>query len=143
MPLFFQETLTGPIHTGHGMRCAMPCEQMGPVDVNGGVHTARKQHQRKNIPICACVASRVLCGLGHRKLEIRPDLRFSGTKVKVDNETEVERLLLFLMPKLLVLCQKLKWEGDLQYVPVLFHPHPRQFLILKKPGLVDTIGPFG
>ncbi len=24
----------------------------------GGVHTARKQHQRKNVPICVCVASR-------------------------------------------------------------------------------------
>ncbi len=34
------------------------------VDVNGGVHTARKQHQRKNIPIYARVVSRVLCGLG-------------------------------------------------------------------------------
>ncbi len=38
--------------------------QMGPVDVNGSIHTARKQHQRKNITICARVASRVLCGLG-------------------------------------------------------------------------------
>ncbi len=28
-------------------------KQMGPVDVNGGVHTACKQHQRKNIRICA------------------------------------------------------------------------------------------
>ena len=37
---------------------------MGPVDVNGGVHTARKQHQRKNIPICTHVASGILCGLG-------------------------------------------------------------------------------
>ncbi len=26
---------------------------MGPVVVIGNVHTARKQHQRKNIPICA------------------------------------------------------------------------------------------
>ncbi len=43
---------------------ATRCKQMGPVDVNGGVHTARKQHQRKNIRICACVASHVLCGLG-------------------------------------------------------------------------------
>ncbi len=39
-------------------------KQMGPVDVNGGVYTARKQHQRKNIQICGCVVSRVLCGLG-------------------------------------------------------------------------------
>ncbi len=42
-----------------GMRCAMRPKQMGPIDVNGGVHTARKQHQRKNVPICARVASRV------------------------------------------------------------------------------------
>ena len=34
---------------------------MGPVDVNGSVHTARRQHQRKNVPICVRVASRVLC----------------------------------------------------------------------------------
>ncbi len=39
-------------------------KQMGPVDVNGGIHTARKQHQRKNVEICARVVSRVLCGLG-------------------------------------------------------------------------------
>ncbi len=55
---------SGPIHTGGGMRCAMWRKQMVPVDVNRGVHTACKQHQRKNILICAFVASRVLCGLG-------------------------------------------------------------------------------
>ena len=34
-------------------RDALPrCKQMGPIDVNGGVHTAGKQHQRKNVPIC-------------------------------------------------------------------------------------------
>ncbi len=58
---------SGPIHTGRGTRCATWCKQMGPVDVNGGVHTARKQYQRKNIWICAHVASRILCGLGLRK----------------------------------------------------------------------------
>ncbi len=42
----------------------MRCEQMGPVDVNESIHTARKQHQRKNVPICVRGASRVLCGLG-------------------------------------------------------------------------------
>ena len=42
----------GPIHTGHGIPRATRCKQMGPVDVNGGVHTTRKQHQRKNIRIC-------------------------------------------------------------------------------------------
>ncbi len=31
---------SGPIHAGR--------KQMGPVDVNGGVHTARKQHQRRS-----------------------------------------------------------------------------------------------
>ena len=55
---------SGPIHTGRGTRRAMPRKQMGSVNVNGGVHTARKQHQRKNIRICVCIASRVLCGLG-------------------------------------------------------------------------------
>ncbi len=39
-------------------------KEMEPVDVNGSVHTARKQHQRKNVPICMRVMSRVLCGLG-------------------------------------------------------------------------------
>ncbi len=37
---------------------------MRPVDVNGGIHTASKQHQRKNIRIYPPLASRVLCGLG-------------------------------------------------------------------------------
>ncbi len=37
---------------------------MGPVVVNGSVHTARKQDERKNIPICVRVASSVLCELG-------------------------------------------------------------------------------
>ncbi len=54
----------GPIHTGRGMRRAVRRKQMGPVDTNGGVYTARKKHQRKNVGICARVASRVLCGLG-------------------------------------------------------------------------------
>ncbi len=55
---------SGPIHTGRRTRCATRCKQMGTIDVNGGVHTARKQHQRKNIRIYARVASRILCGLG-------------------------------------------------------------------------------
>ncbi len=42
-------------------------EQMGPVVVNGSVHTACKQHQKKNVPICVCVAWRVLCELGLTK----------------------------------------------------------------------------
>ena len=54
----------GPIHTGRGTRRAMRCKQMGPIDVNGGVHTACKQHQRKNIQIYVRIASCVLCGLG-------------------------------------------------------------------------------
>ncbi len=45
---------SGPIPTECGTQCTRPCKQMGPVDVNGGVDTARKQHQRKNVPICAC-----------------------------------------------------------------------------------------
>ncbi len=49
----------------------MRCKQMGPVDVNGGVHTARKQHQRKNVRICTHIASRVLCGLGLKFLPCR------------------------------------------------------------------------
>ncbi len=44
------------------MRRATRHEQMGPVDVNGGVHTARKQHQRKNVPICARVLRPVWIG---------------------------------------------------------------------------------
>ncbi len=41
-------------------------KEMEPIDVNGSVHTACKQHQRKNVLICVCVCvvSRVLCGLG-------------------------------------------------------------------------------
>ncbi len=30
-------------------------KEMEPIDVKGGVHTACKQHQRKNVPICARV----------------------------------------------------------------------------------------
>ena len=52
------------------MQHAMQREQMGPVHVNEGVHTARKQHQRKNVPICVRVASRVLCGLGLRPVRV-------------------------------------------------------------------------
>ncbi len=54
----------GQIHTGRRTWRAMQCKQMGPVAINASVHTACKQHQRKNIPICASVASRVLCELG-------------------------------------------------------------------------------
>ncbi len=39
-------------------------KQMGPVVVNGSVHTARKQHQRICVRICVRIASRVLCEWG-------------------------------------------------------------------------------
>ena len=66
-------------------------KQMAPVDVNGSVHTARKQHQRKNVPICVRVASCVLCGLtllqvkeilslGNRKRDSHEILFCSGEK---------------------------------------------------------------
>ena len=42
-----------PHRTRDAMRCATRRKEMGPVDVNGGVHTVRKQHQRKNVRICA------------------------------------------------------------------------------------------
>ncbi len=64
-----QEPFLGPIHTGCGTRCTTRRKQMGPVDVNGGIHTAHKQHQRKNVPICVRVVSRVLCGLGLTSFE--------------------------------------------------------------------------
>ncbi len=35
----------------------MQRKQMGPVDVNGGVHTALKQHQRICVRICARASS--------------------------------------------------------------------------------------
>ncbi len=54
----------GLIHTGPEMPRAAQCKQIQPVVVNGSVHTACKQHQRKNIPICARVLSRVLCEKG-------------------------------------------------------------------------------
>ncbi len=37
---------------------------MGPVVINGCIHTAGKQHQMKNVPNCVCIASRVLRELG-------------------------------------------------------------------------------
>ncbi len=67
-------TQQGPIHTGRGMRRAMRCKQMGPIDVNGSIHTACKQHQRKNVRIYAHVASRVLCGLGLRRKAMQANL---------------------------------------------------------------------
>ncbi len=45
-------------------RTRRDAKEMEPIDVNGSVYTACKQHQRKNVPICVRVASRVLCGLG-------------------------------------------------------------------------------
>ncbi len=39
----------------------MQPKQTGPVVINGSVHTARKQHQRKNVLIC--VRNNVLCVL--------------------------------------------------------------------------------
>ena len=50
-------TLIGPIHTGRGTRHATQRKQMGPIDVNGGVHTACKQHQKICVRICACASS--------------------------------------------------------------------------------------
>ncbi len=50
---FMRTNCQGPIRTGRGTRRTTQRKQMGPVDVNGGVHTACKQHQRKNIPIWA------------------------------------------------------------------------------------------
>ncbi len=64
------------------MRCPTQCKEMGPVDVNGGVHTARKQHQRKNVRICARVASRVLCGLGLSILQDKLRLGFQDEKLE-------------------------------------------------------------
>ncbi len=77
----------GPIHTGRDAQC----KQMGPVDVNGGVHTARKQHQRKNIWICTHIASRVLCGLG---LTVP-----SSSLPWTDHPTPIKNLLLHGWPR--------------------------------------------
>ncbi len=57
----------GLIHTGRGTRCVTQGKQMGPVVVNGSIHTARKQHQRKNVPVCMRIASHVLCELGLKR----------------------------------------------------------------------------
>ena len=46
------------------MRRVTQRKQMTPIVVNGSIHTAYKQHQRKNVPICVRVASHVLCELG-------------------------------------------------------------------------------
>ena len=56
-------------------------KEMEPIDVNGSVHTAHKQHQRKNVLICMRVTSRVLCGLGlklHETLFSCPRVILSG-----------------------------------------------------------------
>ncbi len=52
---------------GRETRRVTQCKQMGPIVVNGSVHTVRRQHQRKNIPICMRLALRVLCELGPSK----------------------------------------------------------------------------
>ncbi len=59
------------------MQRAMRRKQMGPIVINGSIHTARKHYQRKNIPICLCVAWCVLCELGHTGGVTRKMLNFS------------------------------------------------------------------
>ena len=53
----------GLIDTGRATRRTTQCKQMGPVVLNGIVHTARKQHQRICGPICVRIASCVMCEL--------------------------------------------------------------------------------
>ncbi len=71
MPVSAQEGLHKSNHlpAPHQMMCERPNshrtrtrrarqrKQMRPVVINGSVHTAHKQHQRKNIPICMPKAS--------------------------------------------------------------------------------------
>ncbi len=70
-------------------------KQMGPVDVNGGVHTARKQHQRICVRICARASSvdwalSTLCGIPtptpvnrcSRKRQFVPRFRFGAAQVR-------------------------------------------------------------
>ncbi len=40
-------------------------KEMEPIGVNGSVHTARKQHQRKNVPLCVRVVRPVWIGHKH------------------------------------------------------------------------------
>ena len=54
----------GPIHTGRAAQGEMQRKQIGPVVVNGSVHTARKHHQRKKHSNLRARLSRVLCELG-------------------------------------------------------------------------------
>ncbi len=63
---WFQKSTIRPHSQGtrNAMRRTMQRKQMGPVVVNGSVHTAGKQHQRICVPICMRVASGVLCELG-------------------------------------------------------------------------------
>ncbi len=42
-----------PTHTSSTQDAQRNAKQMGPVDVNGSIHTARKQHQRVCVRICA------------------------------------------------------------------------------------------
>ena len=58
--IFCVASSLGLIDTGR----ARVTPAMGPVLVNGSVDTAHKQHQRRNVPICVRVTSRVLCELG-------------------------------------------------------------------------------
>ncbi len=48
---------------------------MGPVVVNGSIHTACKQDQRKNIPICMCITLHILCKLAPNILLAQIDIR--------------------------------------------------------------------
>ena len=52
----------GPIHTGPGMRRATQAN--GTCWCEWGCPHCTKQHQMKNVPNCACIASCGLCGLG-------------------------------------------------------------------------------
>ncbi len=67
-----QDDTSGLIHTRRGTRRTTQRKQMGSVVVNGSVHTACKQHQRKDLLICVRVAWPVLCEFGLRLRPFRP-----------------------------------------------------------------------
>ncbi len=69
--------LWGLIHTRHGTPRTTQRKQMGPIVVNRSVHTAHKQHQRKNVLICKRVPWRVQCERALRTFIVRPCMFYS------------------------------------------------------------------
>ncbi len=91
-----------PRPNSHRMRRTTQRKQMGSVVVNGSVHTVRKQHQRKNVPLEQSLPTDFMSTL-------------LWLAIQADGETSmpIKRPCLFVQPEILkhasrVLCSSLR-----------------------------------